>query len=438
MKKRLAILAAALLLASCADVPENVKNKKQGQEDKTEIGAGVPVNRLLEGIDNISDYITEQGYDAKFVLDNNVNVYIPEALYELETETVADAHLSFPAFYTQLFGEDFYKKSGVSSISELPPYSTKKEGEGFWFDDFTTVGDGIIYDDGSDNPGGIRSADGSAKHLHVSTGGFFYFQYDLEDINGYVSEITDAVSEPLSEREYTMRNGEAYSLKSAVEFANDKLNSIFGMISDSFTYRVGRIYPTVSDKDGKAWLELDIEKCYEGVSFCNHIIASYDPGAERELQAVYTATIDKPEHFSIISAPFGFDRVTSSSKLDGRLVSLSQALDIMNNELAPKIELHISDIRLMYMSFYDASDIEEAEELYKDHSSMTREQTNALSFPELIPGRKCKAYPVWAFIIDDIQRDSEGHFLEKDNCDMITVDVRTGELTAYIDRIASR
>ena len=432
------LILAIILCSSCADVPDNIKNKPQGQSEKMEIGRGVSVDRLTEGIGNISEYIIEKDYDSKFILDNNVNVFIPDALYELETETVKDAYLVFPELYYELFGENFFKKSGVSSLSELPLYSKKETGEGFWFDDHTTVGDGIIYDDGSDNPDRIRSSDGSAKHLHISTGGFLFYQYDFEDENGNVSNILNAVNVPLPEKEYTMRSGESYSIKSAVGFANNKLQSLFSNFSDSYTYRVGRVYPRISAADGKAWFDLDIEKCYEGVPFCNHIIAGYEPGEKRELQAVYTGTIDAPDHFSIISAPFGFDKVTSSKKLDGALVPLSQALDIMNNELAPKIELHISDIRLMYMCYYDASDVEEAEKLYKEHSEMTWEQTKVLSFPELVPGRKCKAYPVWAFIIDDFQKDSEGNYLEKDNCEMITVDVQTGELTLLFDRIASR
>jgi len=59
MKKTaiLTALAAVTILASCAEVPDNVKDRKQGQEDKVTVSDGVTVDKLLEGAEDIPAYI---------------------------------------------------------------------------------------------------------------------------------------------------------------------------------------------------------------------------------------------------------------------------------------------------------------------------------------------------------------------------------------------
>ena len=47
----------SLMMTSCADVPDNVKDRKQGQEDKVTVSDGVTVDKLLEGAEDIPAYI---------------------------------------------------------------------------------------------------------------------------------------------------------------------------------------------------------------------------------------------------------------------------------------------------------------------------------------------------------------------------------------------
>ena len=434
MKKRLAILAAALLLASCADVPENVKNKKQGQEDKVELGSRVTVDRLLEGAEDVSAYIKEKGYEGKFVLDSDVHIELPEKLYELETETVSEAYRHYPEIYSELFGRDFWEDSGVKDFSELPLLSEHQNEHGFFFDDVYDTGDDIMYSDGDVDPPMYT------KYLDISTGGFVYFR-DEKDYasDGVLREIIKAGSSPLSDREYTLLNGEKCSLGKIAEFTNEKVNTVFGYFGVQYVYRAGMIYP-YTDDEGKTCFYIDLEKCYKGVPFCNHMIAEYSVEGRRQFAPVYTAEVDEPLHIYDLNSPFGIDRVISEKELTDGLVSLPLALDIMNNELSPKIELHISDIRLVYMCDYDSSDVDAAEELRKTKTfdELTREEKLLLGDPTLMPGRRYRAYPVWEIRLDRQRKDENGNYLQREACDLIIIDVQTGKLTNYIDKVSQR
>lgn len=435
MKQRaiISLTVSAMLLVSCAATPENVKNKKQGQEGKVEIGDRVTLDRLLEGAEDVSVYIKEHGYEGKFVLDNEIHIDLPEHLYELETETVTDAHLKFPEIYSELFGKDFYKDSGVKDITDLPSHSEHMDDPGFYFDDWSDTGDSIIFTEGgSTNPE-------SKQHLDISTGGFMYYFDNKNMTDGETKVIFNARSGSLPDTEYIMKNNESCSLNTIVQNTEQRFNTVFDNFTDQFTYRAGRVYPMISE-DGTASFYIDMEKYYKGVSFCNHIITDYPVEGRMQYSPIYIAVVDELQHISEIDCPFGTDKVISEKELTEGLVSLPQAFDIMNNELSPKIELHISDIRLAYMCEYDSSDVEAARELLntKSWQELTREQQQLSGDPTLTPCRKYRAYPVWEFRIDRIQMDENGNYLQREACDLITVDVQTGEFTYYVDKVSIR
>jgi len=418
----------SLMMTSCADVPDNVKDKKQGQEDKVTVSDGVTVDKLLEGAEDIPAYIKAHSYEGKFLLDGDVHIELPEHLYELETETVTDAHLKFPEIYSELFKRDFYTGSGVKELSELPPGSQHHNEDGFFFDDWSNTGDSIIY------------TDGGARRLDVSTGGFMYFLDEKNySYDGALREIIRAGSTPLPDREFTLLNNEKCSLKAIAEYAESRLNTVFGYFGDQYTYRAGMIYPYTSDNE-KTWFYIDMEKCYKGVPFCNQVITDHTSEGRRQFAPIYVAEMDESQHIFDIDCPFGIDRVTSEKELTEGLVSLPQALDIMNNELSPKIELRISDIRLCYMCDYDSEDVDAVIKLREtaEYQDMSREQQLLLGNPTLLPGRKYTAYPVWEFRLDRQQRDEAGNYLQQEACDIITVDVRTGKLSEYFDKVAQR
>ena len=443
-KKAVILLSAAALLASCADVPDNVRNKPEGQDSEVAVGSGVTVDRLLEGAEDVSAYIKEKGYGAKFVLESDVHIDLPEQLYELETETVSEAQLKFPEVYSKLFGRDFYEDSGVKDFSELMHYSEHINEHGYFFDDWSTMGSSIIYAGGDCEPPEYT------MYLDVSTGGFLFFRDERYDTAGGLAEIINAGSLPLPDREYTFKNGEKCSLKALAENTEKKFNEVLGSFTDQYSYRAGMIYPYTAE-DGTCWMYIDMERCYKGVPFCNHIIVdqlygvpepkkNYPVEGRMQYAPIYIAEVDEPDHIFDIDCPNGIDKVISETELSGGLVSLPQALDIMNNELSPKIELHISDIRLCYMCDYDSADVEAAFKVREttNYQDMTKEQQALIGNPTLIPGRRYRAYPVWEFRLDKRLRDKDGFFLQREACDMITVDVRTGELNTYFDCISQR
>ena len=44
----------------------------------------------------------------------------------------------------------------------------------------------------------------------------------------------------------------------------------------------------------------------------------------------------------------------------------------------------------------------------------------------------------WESSIDRQQRDESGNYLQQEACDIITVDVRTGKLSEYFDKVSQR
>ena len=429
-KKALTMLSIIILLFSaCADVPENVKNKKQGQEDKVELGSRVTVDRLLEGAEDVSAYIKEKGYEGKFVLDSDVHIELPEKLYELETETVSEAYRHYPEIYSELFGRDFWEDSGAKDFSELPRYSEHINEPGYYFIDITSAGDGVIYSEG-----GTDSSD-LLKRLTLTSGGFLFYSHDTHIVTGEINEMIKAGGREIPDKKIRMADEKDHTLGELTSAANEQLNSIYGKITDSYEFRVGKLCPYY-DNDICSALYIEVEKCYKGVPFCNQLISEYAEEGRRQYAPVYTAMIDETQKITGLESPFGIDKVISEKELSDGLVSLAEAFDIMNNELAPKIKLNISEIRLCYMCDYDSADVDAA--LSANRESLTREQSTAAFDPTLTPGRKYRAYPVWEFIMDKNIPDSKGNYRMKEICDIITVDAQTGKLTNYIDKVSQR
>ena len=397
------------------------------------MSGGVTVDKLLDGAEDISAYIKEKKYDEKFILDNDIRISVPEHLYELETETVSGAHLKFPEVYAALFGKDFYADSGAKELSELPLYSQHLDDPGFFFDDWSTMGNDIIF-----SGGGSTNPD-SKQHLDISTGGFMFFKDEKYDTDGDLKEIIDCSAGEIPNQVIVMKNNEKSTVRTVVNNIEKKFSDIFTQFGNNYEYRAGRVY-SYSSADGTSSLYIDMEKYYKGVPFFNHIIGEYPVEGRRQFAPIYIAEADEPDHIFDIDCPYGVDRVISETELTGGLVSLPSAIDIMNNELSPKIKLNISAARLSYICDFDSADTDAALAMLKEgkKGEMTKEQLNAAGNPTLVPGRKYKAYPVWEFRMDKNRKDENGSYLQREACDIITVDVQTGKMTTYFDTISQR
>lgn len=432
MKKLLSVIIALGLFTSCAQTPDNVKNSTTDKSDTNVSHELVTADKLFCEADAIKQYIKDKGYTKQLVFNGTTAIDKVDKLYELDIETVSDQHMKFPELYNTLFNSNFYNDSNVTDINKLPKYSVNMDAK-YVFDDFTYLGDGVIYNNES-------SDKQTTQYLNVSTGEFVYYEnYRYSQGKEYQS-IYRVINEDVEDKEYRMTDGNMYKLKDAVNDSNIFINKTFKLLDSEYTYRVSRIAPMIMQDDNSVYnYYLDIEKLYKGVPFCNQIIADYEKGERHFKPSIYITVLDGINNTCEIEAPYGFDKVINEKEITTGLVSWSEALDIMHKELAPNIKLNISEIRLMYMCDYDGADIDEALELNeKNKEGMTRQQNMSLSFPNLVPARKCKAYPVWAFIMDNNRTDNSGNYSNIEKCDMIVVNAKTGKLTSFIDRVSSR
>ena len=432
MKRILSTITALVIFTSCVPTPDNVKNS-EAEKDKTEsANEFVAADDLYCDADMIKQYIKDKGYTKQLIFNGTTVIDKVDKLYELDIETLTDAHQKFSELYNTLFNSDFYRDSNVNNINKLPKYSENADAK-YVFDDFTSIGDGVIYN--NENPDKQTS-----QYLNVSTGGFVYYEnYRYSQGKNYQS-IYRVVDNNVEGKEYKMTDGSLYKLKDAVEYSNKFINKSFKPLGSEYVYRVGRIAPMIMQNDSGAYnYYLDIEKTYKGVPFCNQIIADYEKGERHFRPSIYITVLDGKNNTCEIDAPFGFDKVVNEKEITTGLVSWSEALDIMHKELAPNIKLNITEIRLMYMCDYDGADVDEAVELSKKNKDgMTRQQNMSLSFPDLVPSRKCTAYPVWAFIVDKNKTENSENYSNIENCDMIVVNAKTGKITSFIDRVSSR
>ena len=269
MKRILSTIMATVIFASCVPTPDNVKNS-EAEKDKTEsANEFVAADDLYCDADMIKQYIKDKGYTKQLIFNGTTVIDKVDKLYELDIETLTDAHQKFPELYNTLFNSDFYRDSNVNNINKLPKYSENADAK-YVFDDFTSIGDGVIYN--NENPDKQTS-----QYLNVSTGGFVYYEnYRYSQGKNYQS-IYRVVDNNVEGKEYKMTDGSLYKLKDAVEYSNKFINKSFKPLGSEYVYRVGRIAPMIMQNDSGAYnYYLDIEKTYKGVPFCNQIIADYE------------------------------------------------------------------------------------------------------------------------------------------------------------------
>lgn len=430
MRKPTPFLVAviALTMVGCSEVPEDVKSRTEKARDADETYMSSPTATLDElnaSIDGIRDYIKEKGY-GRFELLPSVRIDKAEHLYEAEVEVVSDFHKYFPEIYRRVYGRDVLTDSGFADLDSFPMIGTEESSK--YHRLYGSLLDGYTYRNISDN-GAFQD------YLAMSTGGFFAAEKNgHQDLETKLSEIHHITYADFADHEYKMMNGEKCRLSDAISFTEKTVSSMFGSFDTDYTYKVKNVYAEQITGTDTYDLYFDIEKRYKGVPVCDQVLTGFEKGDRLQKPSYYMAVMTEPEKADLINSAYGFDKVISANELTSGFVTLPQAFDIMNNTLAPKMELSISDIKLTYYCDYDAADVYEAGAV--DVQTMTDKQANAVSYPEMTPGRKCRMFPVWQFVIDRNQKNEDGSWKNKVSCDIIMINAQTGEFMDFINRVA--
>lgn len=415
-------------LVSCNEIPEDVKSraeKAQGTEMNTAADPTATLDELNASVDGIREYIKEKGY-GRFEILPSVRIDKAEQLFEIEAEVVSDLHKSFPEIYKKAFGGDVYADSGCDDLDFFPLIGTA--GESKFHRLYGSMLDGYMYNNVSD--------DGSVQdYLAISTGGFLAVEKNgHHDFETELKEIHHITYADNCDAEYKLVNGEKCSVSDAVSYVEKETAALFGEFDRDCTYHVKNVYAEQVKGKGTYSLYFDIEKRYKGVPVCDQVLTQFEDGARLQKPAYFMAVMTQPNKVDLINSAYGFDKIVSTKELTAGLVSLTQAFDILNNTLAPKMELSISDIKMTYYCDYDASDVYEARNV--NVQLMTEKQSNAAGYPEITPGRKCRMFPVWQFVIDKNQKDANGNWKNKISCDILMINAQTGELMEFFNRVA--
>lgn len=141
MKKTIAVILAAVVLAGCAQVPQNVKDKygsSSAQDTQSSTSSAqdssddkVDISQLDEYSAKLKDYVKQKGYDTNFFLPDNLKINSAGELYNFKMKQASGAYEKFPQVYSYCFGSDFAKDSGVSGTDKLPISDGERELAGF-------------------------------------------------------------------------------------------------------------------------------------------------------------------------------------------------------------------------------------------------------------------------------------------------------------------
>lgn len=431
--KSCVFLAVILSMSSCSFNSDEVNSDKtynSGDSNKYD-AYKVDVSSVNVESENIYSYLTEKGYDQKFVLSEDINVNKIDKLYNIKLKQCHDYEKNFPSIYEKLFDKNFISESGYESIEQLPKLEEDSNEQYTFFFNNASVVEGVSYID----YGSASSELEYTTSLFVGKSGFIYYENDYDLLNEYGYKNIYNCSKTIPENDYfDLVNGESYSVNSAFEFADNYISEILHFMDSDFEYHPSYIDIKATD-DNKNVFEIDFQKYYEGIPFTDGIIGFYDDGSKRTKPMYYCAAMYSPDRLTKLSVPYGLEEIVSSDEIVEPIISLESAFDILNSELAPNIKLEISDIKMMYYNEYDASDVEEAMLLYEKDEEMTKEQDLAAGFPELVGGREYTCYPVWAFTIENepLKNDS-GNYSNACSNDYIYLNVQTGEIINYLER----
>lgn len=373
MKKTIAVILAAVVLAGCAQVPQNVKDKygsSSVQDTQSSTSSAqdssddkVDISQLDEYSAKLKDYVKQKGYDTNFFLPDNLKINSAGELYNFKMKQASGAYEKFPQVYSYCFGSDFAKDSGVSGTDKLPISDGERELAGFHRVHSLLLND-VRYV-------GSKGFDENTNYyitgLNVGNTGFIYYlnDYDSYTYSDYeeCKDVYYSKGESDSEQ-LLMSDGSRCSCDEAKEYAEKFANGLLGIYTSDFEYRVKLVRVSKND-EGNHLFYIIFQKYYKGTPISDLLTYEYhEPIHTKWLHC--TCFMGGRERLLDFDAPYGFETLESSERVTDKLIPVTKAVDIMHEKLAEHIKLNIFDVKLMYFNEYDGSRYEKAVEKWEN------------------------------------------------------------------------
>lgn len=444
MKKTIAVILAAVVLAGCAQVPQNVKDKygsSSAQDTQSSTSSAqdssddkVDISQLDEYSAKLKDYVKQKGYDTNFFLPDNLKINSVSELYNFKMKQASGAYEKFPQVYSYCFGSDFAKDSGVSGTDKLPISDGERELAGFHrvrsllLNDVRYVG----------SKGFDENTNYYITGLNVGNTGFIYYlnDYDSYTYSDYeeCKDVYYSKGESDSEQ-LMMSDGSRYSCDEAKEYAEKFANGLLGIYTSDFEYRVKLVRVSKND-EGNHLFYIIFQKYYKGTPISDLLTYVYhEPIHTKWLHC--TCFMGGRERLLDFDAPYGFETLESSERVTDKLIPVTKAVDIMHEKLAEHIKLNIFDVKLMYFNEYDGSKYEKAVEKWENsgHQPLPEDVQKDMYQPEMNENNEYSCYPAWVFYIpkQDQAPSKYGVSEIERHCNYIVINARTGEMKSYID-----
>lgn len=411
------LVLLAFVLSSCAsDVGSEINEEKK-----------IPVSEINSNCEKVYDYVSEK-YPKRFYLSDSVHINSVEKLYNLKLRQCSDYSSHFPEIYEALFGSSFENDSGFKDLNSLPNYSEHLEEKlPFCNDDYSLI-EGVFYRDYST----ANSILDYATSLNVGKSGFLYYEKDYDYTGSAEDKEIYLCNTDLPDTKYKMMNGEQYSIRSACDYAECTISKLWDSFDPEFVHRPKSITAEKCD-DGRYYYHIDFLKFYKDIPFVDMALRKSDMVGERIKAMHYQAIMYSADTITELDAPYGFEKIVSANEITDKIIPLTYAFDILDKQLAPNMELNISDIKMIYYTEYDSSDAEAAEKLEKNNEKMTKHERLACGFPELVENREYLCYPVWLFVLEEKAPENERFDTQSTRKKCIFINAQTGELVDFLD-----
>ena len=433
MRKGMIFIMALAMLAGCAKAPDGVKSNTENSRTADNAKNNykkIAVSELDGESDRLNEYISEQGYEDRFFLDEDIEINSVSELYDLTLVQADDFDSDFPKLYGYLYGRDFYEDSGVKDISELP-VSDEYDGSASFFIG-ETYGQVQFIDTSNidpDEPGQYTTS------MYTYPNGAMYYENNAELFpSPHFKEFFTGDNIP--DNIYKMLDGSEWSLKECADTSIKTLTELYQLYDSDYEFKPFLAIPNETEEG--IYFEIVMYRTYKGVPFNNNMI--YDPQSNEQCKTMwYECYYYGRDKLTLLTGVMGTERITRAERITEDVLPVTSALDILNNELAEYIQLEIADISMVYYNEYDSSEYAEASKKYEagGNEALSDNESRLLFYHDMggAPGTEYHCYPVWEFKLKkDLKADDDGYYnSDFMSGDAIYVNAVTGEVMLFID-----
>ena len=384
MKKKLAVILAAVMLTACAKAPENVKEKKHYENSEVAVTREMISPKELQS--SSEKVLNKQ--QKQFRIDR-ARLELPSKISALEFTQISGFEKNYERVFDDMLGRELW------SGEKVDKQTASKENGGM-----TTY-----------------SFRNESKKMYACTGdnGFITFIKPESFDDPYTTEaetvrVYDVSKGQTSGDKYRLTDGE-YSIAEAVSFTEKWIKENYAKYEPDYEMKVKNV--TVKKSGGSFCFAVCVGKKFEGVSLDSlAIIAQKDEQKKvKNTISKLDLTIHKRADVSSFTNGVGMIRPIVKSEIN-ELLSLQSVMDICMDKFTAFNEISVKSIGLKYT----------AEPIYTESDKYKNAYYN--------PGRKFTSHILWELIVGTGEREKSDNKVR-----YIYVDAQTGEVEFDFDGI---